>query len=91
MPTSNQEFAADLRAATEQIAQVVESLAWLRQLGMAALCDPATPADAIDLIDRTLTTFRAALPGLDAAIDLAHRKYLEQVGRECRPTHHHLN
>jgi hypothetical protein len=91
MPSSNQEFAADLRAATEQIAQVVESLSWLRQLGMAALCDPATPPEAIELIDRTLTTFRATLPALDAAVDLAHRKYMEQVGREYLPTYHHLN
>lgn len=90
MHESNQQFAADLRAATAEIADAVSAIAWLRTFAMAALCDPQTPREAIEAIDRSLTALRGAIPGIGAAVDKARCEYADRFG-EYHPSNFQLN
>ncbi len=91
MSQSNQQFAADLRAATAEIGQALSAVAWLRDFASAALSDPRTPLEAIEAIDRSLSALRGAIPGIDAAVANALASYADRFGREYQPTNFQLN
>jgi hypothetical protein len=81
MTPSNQQFVANLHAATALLADVQERLQWLNSFAPAAIADPETPATMIDNIDRVLGTCRETMFQLDGIVDLVRQIYVSEHGR----------